>query len=129
MKLDTRSLPTGYRLTTENPRTIRVTPGKMAKLNFGVSLSRVVRIDLNARAFTEDGQPSAALKAGIAGLVGQLQSEPSVLRLNYRLTGESDATARKRLARVEALVRDAWRGSGGDRLRIERTLQRGKVNK
>jgi uncharacterized repeat protein (TIGR01451 family) len=126
MKLDTRSLPTGYRLTTENPRTIRVTPGKMAKLNFGVSLSRVVRIDLSAKAFTEDGQPTKALKAGIAGLVTQLEAEPSVLRLNYRMTGETDAVARKRLARVEALLRDAWRGDG-DRLKVERTLQRGKV--
>jgi uncharacterized repeat protein (TIGR01451 family) len=123
MKLDTRSLPTGYRLTTENPRTIRVTPGKMAKVNFGVSLSRVVRIDLSAQAFTAEGQPTAALKKGVAGLIAQLQSEPSVLRLNYRLSGESDAVARKRLDRVEALVRSAWQDKG-ERLRVERTLQR-----
>jgi uncharacterized repeat protein (TIGR01451 family) len=123
MKLDTRSLPTGYRLTTENPRTIRVTPGKMAKVNFGVSLSRVVRIDLSAQAFTAEGQPTAALKKGVAGLIAQLQSEPSVLRLNYRLSGESDAVARKRLDQVEALVRGAWQDKG-ERLRVERTLQR-----
>ena len=123
IKLDTRSLPTGYRLTTENPRTIRVTPGKMAKVNFGVSLSRVVRIDLSAQAFTAEGQPSAALKKGVAGLIAQLQSEPSVLRLNYRLSGESDAVARKRLDRVEALLRGAWQDQGR-RLRVERTLQR-----
>jgi uncharacterized repeat protein (TIGR01451 family) len=123
MKLDTRSLPTGYRLTTENPRTIRVTPGKMAKVNFGVSLSRVVRIDLSAQAFTAEGQPTAALKKGVAGLIAQLQTEPSVLRLNYRLSGESDAVARKRLDRVEALVRGAWQDKG-ERLRVERTLQR-----
>ena len=123
IKLDTRSLPKGYRVTTENPRTIRVTPGKMAKVNFGVSLTRVVRIDLSAQAFTEEGQPSSALKKGIAGLVAQLQSEPSVLRLTYRLSGESDATARKRLDRVEALVRGTWQGKG-DGLRIERRLQR-----
>ncbi|MEY3306853.1 MAG: hypothetical protein RLZZ413_891, partial [Pseudomonadota bacterium] len=123
IKLDTRSLPTGYRLTTENPRTIRVTPGKMAKVNFGVSLSRVVRIDLSAQAFTAEGQPSAALKQGIGGLVAQLQAEPSVLRLNYRLAGESDAVAARRLDRVEALVRGAWQDKG-TRLRVERTLQR-----
>jgi hypothetical protein len=46
-----------------------------------------------------------------------------VLRLNYRLTGESDAVARKRLDRVEALVRSAWQDQG-TRLRVERTLQR-----
>ena len=123
LKLDTRSLPTGYRLTTENPRTIRVTPGKMAKVNFGVSLARVVRMDLSAPAFTAEGQPTAALQQGVAGLVAQLQAEPSVLRLNYRLSGESDAVARKRLDRVEALVRSAWQDQG-TRLRVERTLQR-----
>ena len=123
LKLDTRSLPTGYRLTTENPRTIRVTPGKMAKVNFGVSLSRVVRIDLSAPAFTAEGQPTAALQQGVAGLVAQLQAEPSVLRLNYRLSGESDAVALKRLDQVEALVRSAWQDQG-TRLRVERTLQR-----
>ena len=123
LKLDTRSLPAGYRLTTENPRTIRVTPGKMAKVNFGVSLSRVVRIDLSAPAFTAEGQPTAALQQGVAGMVAQLQAEPSVLRLNYRLSGESDAVALKRLDQVEALVRSAWQDQGV-RLRVERTLQR-----
>jgi hypothetical protein len=95
----------------------------MAKVNFGVSLSRVVRIDLSAQAFTAEGQPSAALKQGIGGLVAQLQAEPSVLRLNYRLAGESDAVAARRLDRVEALVRGAWQDKG-TRLRVERTLQR-----
>jgi hypothetical protein len=123
IKLDTRSLPAGFRVTTENPRTIRVTPGKMAKVNFGVSLTRVVRIDLSAQAFTADGQPSSALKKGITGLVAQLESEPSVLRLTYKLSGENDATARKRLDRVEALIRSAWQDQG-DSLRIERKLQR-----
>ncbi|WEX11566.1 hypothetical protein [Chelativorans sp. AA-79] len=37
MKVDTRSLPTGYRLTTENPRMVRLTAGKLAKLNFGAT--------------------------------------------------------------------------------------------
>jgi hypothetical protein len=92
-------------------------------VNFGVNLSRVVRIDLSAQAFTAEGQPSAALKQGVVGLIAQLQSEPSVLRLNYRLSGESESVARKRLDRVEALVRGAWQDQGR-RLRVERTLQR-----
>jgi large repetitive protein len=32
LKLDARTLPTGYRITTENPRTVRVTAGKVTKL-------------------------------------------------------------------------------------------------
>jgi hypothetical protein len=99
----------------------------MAKLNFGVSLSRVIRIDLSAQAFTAEGQPSDELRAGVARLVKQLPKEPAVLRLNYRLSGESDAAAIKRLDRVEALLRKAWKGRGDDWLKVERTLQRGKV--
>jgi len=53
LKLDTRTLPTGYRITTENPRVVRLTRGKLTKLNFGASISRVVRIDLNSKAFVK----------------------------------------------------------------------------
>jgi len=38
MKVDIRSLPTGYRLTTENPGMVRLTSGRLAKLNFGASV-------------------------------------------------------------------------------------------
>ncbi|MEM9813924.1 MAG: hypothetical protein AAF913_14775, partial [Pseudomonadota bacterium] len=69
LKLDTRSLPTGARLTTENPHVVRVTPGKMVKLNFGVAQLRVVRIDLSRAAFDRDGNPSAALDQGLQQLV------------------------------------------------------------
>lgn len=40
MKVDTRSLPTGYQLTTENPGMVRLTAGRLAKLNFGASVAR-----------------------------------------------------------------------------------------
>jgi len=46
LKLDERSLPTGYRLTTENPRVQRITRGKMTRFNFGATVHRVVRIDI-----------------------------------------------------------------------------------
>ena len=41
MKLDDRTLPSGYRLTTENPRDVRITRGKLVKLNFGATIHRV----------------------------------------------------------------------------------------
>ncbi|MCA3572473.1 MAG: hypothetical protein IOC86_01050, partial [Aestuariivirga sp.] len=37
VKLDPRTLPTGYALTTENPRKVRLTRGKMVKLEFGAA--------------------------------------------------------------------------------------------
>ncbi len=36
LKLDPRTLPVGFQVTTENPRVIRMTPGKLHKINFGV---------------------------------------------------------------------------------------------
>ena len=55
MKLDERTLPSGYRVTTENPRDVRLTRGKMVKLNFGATVHRVVRLALNGAAFTGEG--------------------------------------------------------------------------
>ncbi|MCW8859305.1 MAG: hypothetical protein OQK97_06340, partial [Deltaproteobacteria bacterium] len=40
MKLDDRSLPTGYRVVTENPRVQRATRGKMMRFNFGATIHR-----------------------------------------------------------------------------------------
>ncbi|HEY1071543.1 SdrD B-like domain-containing protein [Brevundimonas sp.] len=54
VKLDDRTLPTGYRVTSGNPETVRLTRGKFARLNFGAGLHRVVRLDLNGAAF--DGE-------------------------------------------------------------------------
>jgi hypothetical protein len=40
VKLDTRTLPLGYRLTTENPRVVRLTASSLVKLNFGAAVGR-----------------------------------------------------------------------------------------
>jgi len=85
LKLDTRTLPTGYRITTENPRVVRLTRGKLTKLNFGASISRVVRIDLNSKAFVNGSiEPSKAFSNAFGRLIKKLSQEPSVLRLSYQ---------------------------------------------
>ncbi|WP_136443917.1 DUF7507 domain-containing protein [Pacificoceanicola onchidii] len=126
LKLDTRSLPTGYRVTTENPRNIRVTAGKMARLNFGVQLGKLVRIDLTHQAFqTGQAAPLPALDQAIDGLVKQIAKKPSFLRLSYTLApGESAGQARARLRALEKQIRRAWRGRGTYRLEIERHVVR-----
>nr|WP_039019865.1 DUF11 domain-containing protein [Halocynthiibacter namhaensis] len=81
LKLDTRSLPSGYQLTTENPRVIRVTAGTMARMNFGATIATLVDIDLTGAAFTQ-GSPeiTPALIAGVDQLISALQEDPSVTR-------------------------------------------------
>jgi large repetitive protein len=37
LKLDSRTLPLGWEVTTDNPRSIRLTRGKFGELNFGVA--------------------------------------------------------------------------------------------
>ena len=104
MKLDERTLPSGYRLTTENPRDVRVTRGKMVKLNFGATVHRVVRLELTGAAFAESVELASPWADRLTGLVRQLRERPSVLRIAYR--GEQGQT---RLDAVAARVRELWK--------------------
>lgn len=123
LKLDDRSLPTGYRVTTENPRTLRLTPGIMTEMNFGAALGNLVEIDLLAAAFgSGTAMPGAALEAGIDAMVARIVTTPSVIRLTYYRDGESHETARARLGAVVQMIEDKW--SGPYRLRIETTIAR-----
>ncbi|MFV8556625.1 hypothetical protein ACNQ62_00960 [Sulfitobacter sp. SBS6] len=126
LKLETRTLPTGYRVTTENPRVVRLTAGKFAKLNFGARLGRVVDVDLTAAAFAAgEAEPKPGLSGAIEGLITQIADTPSVLNLTYVLEpGEPSALARERLRAMERLIRQRWRGRGSYKLDIEKTVTR-----
>lgn len=125
LKLDERSLPNGYRVTTENPLVVRLTPGRFAKMNFGAALMGLVEIDLTAAAFDANGEPSNALRLGIAALVEQLTSRPSTVELTYIYQDEGRVVARQRLQVVERLLRRQWRKSNMSRLPIELETRRG----
>ena len=112
MKLDERTLPSGYRLTTENPQDVRVTRGKLAKLNFGATVHRVVRLELSAAAFvgTTNGlAPQWAQE--FASLPAKLEERPSILRIAYRRGAEAEDLARARLEAVAARVRELWQAA------------------
>ena len=110
MKLDERTLPTGYRLTTENPRVVRLTAGKMTELNFGAAIGRVVRLDLRDEAFVPGGLELAERWAsGIDRLIAELAVEESVLRLAYiDATGDPER-AKARLRHIKELIAERWR--------------------
>ena len=132
LKIDTRSLPSGYRLTTENPRVVRLTPGKMTEINFGVSITRVVRIDINANAFIAgqggNTEMSPALLAGIAKLLPRIAAEPVNLRIAYHIpksAGRDEVKrARAQMRLVEKHIRHEWRDIGQVKLTIEQLLLR-----
>ncbi|WP_165488587.1 MULTISPECIES: SdrD B-like domain-containing protein [Dyella] len=114
MKLDERSLPTGYRMTTENPGDVRMTAGKMSKLNFGVALYRVVRVDVSAAAFEKDGNALLDTWASqLPKLYERIKGQPSVLRLSYHLQpGENDDKSKPRLRELQRRIEDDWKRSG-----------------
>ncbi len=126
LKLDTRSLPTGYRVTTENPRTMRLTAGIFTEMNFAASIGRVVDVDLTAAAFLPGtATPVDRLDTGLGRLLEQVKDTPSLMRLSYFETGgEDQALVRQRMNAVEDLIRERWRGIGRYRLVIERTSMR-----
>ncbi|MBN1379186.1 MAG: DUF11 domain-containing protein [Gammaproteobacteria bacterium] len=109
LKLDERTLPSGYRVTTENPRVQRLTRGKAIKFNFGATVHRVVRLDLADAAF-EPG--SAEIREHwryvIDELFDQLQQKPSVLRIAYVGDAESEKLAEQRTKAVKRMIEDRW---------------------
>jgi hypothetical protein len=124
LKLDPRSLPSGYRLTTENPKVVRLTRGKLTKINFGASISRVIRLDVTDTVFTQGGlSVSPELKAAVEKLVAVLDQEPSIVRLQYHLGSEGKAIASRRLKLIEDYIAGQWQQqSGRYKLPIETRL-------
>jgi uncharacterized repeat protein (TIGR01451 family) len=132
LKLDARSLPSGYRLTTENPRVMRLTRGKMSEMNFGAALTRVARVDLNANAFVVDGGTISlvgALASGIDKLLNRIIDTPTNVRLAFHLplaaTNADERQARRDLAAVERYIRRHWdKIEGRYKLTVEKTIVR-----
>jgi hypothetical protein len=125
MKLDTRTLPTGYRITTENPRVIRLTPGKMSKMNFGAALGRVLRIDLTDEAFVSDGVELAEVwSAKLESVMDILRQEQTVLRLSYIDAGAEHDLAVERVDALKERIEAMWKASAGRyRLDIETQVE------
>ena len=109
LKLDEQTLPSGYRVTTENPRVIRLTRGKLAKLNFGAAIHRVIRLDLNAKAFEQDSNELAVdYSKRMQKLIELLSKESSVLRIAYTTDGESKLQVKQRLINVKNYLNSIW---------------------
>jgi uncharacterized repeat protein (TIGR01451 family) len=126
MKLDTRTLPTGYEMTTENPRDVRITRGKVTEINFGAAITHEVRVDVTGKAFDRTDLTSK-WATGIDRLFDILCHEHSTLLFVYHRGGESKALAESRLATLEDTMRFAWKnGQCGYKLKISSRVEDGK---
>jgi uncharacterized repeat protein (TIGR01451 family)/fimbrial isopeptide formation D2 family protein len=121
LKLDERTLPTGFRLTTENPRVQRATRGKMLRFNFGATIHHVVRIDIADGVF-KPNKTELRLQwtSKITQLIEELTKAPSVLRLSYLGDVERKGLVQERLEALKKKITKQWKQSdGGYRLAIE----------
>jgi uncharacterized repeat protein (TIGR01451 family) len=110
LKLDDRTLPSGFRMSTDQSLVQRATRGKSLRMNFGASIYRVVSLDLADGVFEPDAiairpqwQPRIEL------LLEELRKAPSVLRLSYLAEVEDAELVERRLNAVKQEVLNAWK--------------------
>jgi uncharacterized repeat protein (TIGR01451 family) len=124
VKVDERTLPSGYRLTTDNPETVRLTAGKVSKLNFGASIGHVARIEVSASAFEGEMLTPAVLQQ-LDALLASLKDESTILRLSYAAGEESEALVASRLQALQQELTHRWQARGGRAtLRFEEDIVR-----
>lgn len=118
LKLDPRTLPAGYRVTTENPRVVRLTAGKMTTINFGAALGRVVRLDVRDDAFQAGKrQLDPQWEQGVDRLIAELKKEQSTLRITYlnvrtHKDERHQELVKDRIDALRNLIVEQWRKSG-----------------
>jgi uncharacterized repeat protein (TIGR01451 family) len=120
LKLDDRTLPSGYRMTTDRMQMQRATSGKALQVDFGATIQRVVSIDLLDSAF-EPGTSEIRVqwKPRINLLLEELRKTPAVLRLSYVADTEDAALVKRRVEAFKRLLSDAWGSANGYVLTIE----------
>ncbi len=121
LKLDDRTLPSGYRMSTRQSQVRRATAGKALRFSYGASLHRVVGLDL-ADAVFEPGSTGlrAQWRSRIGLLLEELEKSPSILRLSYVADVEDAALVKRRLDAIQDEIEQAWQSlDGGYPLAIE----------
>ncbi|WP_455375944.1 OmpA family protein [Kaarinaea lacus] len=123
LKLDERTLPTGYRVTTENPRVQRLTAGKMGKYNFAATVHHVVSLSVADGAFksgTAEIRPQWKPRLGL--LIEELRKKPSVLRITYLADVESAGLVNDRIATLREHIKNFWKEVSETDLEIEKEI-------
>jgi len=109
LKLDDRTLPSGFRMSTDSVQVQRATRGKILQLNFGASIYHVVSIDISDAVF-EPGTTEMRdqWKPRIDLLLEELRKSPGVLRLSYVADLEDKALVDRRLEAIKKQLTKAW---------------------
>jgi uncharacterized repeat protein (TIGR01451 family) len=109
LKLDDRTLPSGYRMSTDQLQVKRATRGKALEFNFGASIHRMVGIDLSDAAF-DPGTADIRIqwRPRVNVLLDELRKGPAVLRLSYVADTEDAALVERRIASIRRQLTEAW---------------------
>ena len=109
VKLDDRSLPSGFRVSTRPVQVQRATRGKALRINFGASIHRVVGLDI-ADAVFEPGtvEMRTLWRPRIDLLLKELQKGPATLRLSYVADVEAESLVHRRLDTLKDEIIVAW---------------------
>jgi large repetitive protein len=109
MKLDDRTLPSGYRSSTNQVKVERATRGKALRFNFGASLHRVIGLDL-ADAVFEPGtiEIREQWKPRLQLLMNELKKAPAILRLSYLADVENEDLVQRRMAAIKSEITQSW---------------------
>jgi uncharacterized repeat protein (TIGR01451 family) len=120
LKLDDRTLPSGFRMSTDQLAIRRATRGKALRIDFGASIHHVVAIDLSDAAF-EPGSTDLRVqwRPRIDLLLQELRKAPAALRLSYVADTEDAGLVDRRLTAVKRQVTDAWDATTSYPLTIE----------
>ena len=121
LKLDDRSLPAGYRSSTEPFQIQRATRGKALHFSFGASINKVIGLDIADAVFTPDSvEMRPQWRPRMSLLIEEMQKGPSILRLSYLADVEDPKLVERRIDAMTKLVTDSWtEAHGGYSLVIE----------
>jgi uncharacterized repeat protein (TIGR01451 family) len=109
LKLDDRTLPTGFRMSTDAVQVQRATRGKILQLNFGASIFHVVSIDLSDAVFeTGKTEIRALWQPRIDLLLEELRKAPGVLHLSYIADIEDPKLVDRRMDAIKRQLTKTW---------------------
>ena len=109
LKLDDRTLPSGYRVSTRPVQIQRATRGKALRLNFGASIYRVVGLDISDPVFETDSvEMRSQWRSRVGLLISELRKAPAVLRLSYVADIEEEALVERRLESLKRQIIGEW---------------------
>ncbi len=121
LKLDDRTLPSGYRAASNQFQIKRATRGKALHFSFGASIHRVIGLDIADPVFQpNDVDMRPQWRGRLDLLMAELEKAPAVLRLSYLADVEDQALVQRRVEAMTKLVEQAWKERAGPyRLAVE----------